>query len=119
MTRDMIVTNIQNVLTARKAHAAANDGVRYDEYAFPITFTHAKKEAKSCVILLVEPSGEYTVRKFETKFADIKDPIRDVYHGALFDCDDDVDQMDTLLDQIAGKEVVNTNDENQDVEETA
>lgn len=96
MTREMIVSNITSSLLQRRNR----EDLHFKACTFPVTFTHNKKEAAECMILSIQPDGTYTTRKFETKFADIQDPIRDEYHAALFDCDDDTDQMDTLLTEI-------------------
>lgn len=97
MTREMIVSNITSILLERKQD---RKDINFKPCVFPITFTHKKKEAPQCVILSIQPDGTYETHKFESKFADIKDPIRDRYHAALFDCDDEPEEMDTLLDEI-------------------
>lgn len=97
MTRDMIIGNISSILKLRKQHPSS----AFKECTLPITFTHAKKEAVGCVILLVEPNGDYSINKFDSKYADIDDPVRKINHATLFDCDDDIDTMDDLLKAVA------------------
>lgn len=97
MTQEMIISNINSILAGRKESQRANAAIE----TLPITFTHEKKEAVGCAILLVQADGSYEVQKFESKFADVKDQIADYYHATVFDCDDDLEVMDGLLEALA------------------
>lgn len=97
MTRDTIINNILATLKTRQNNAK---GVQTREMTFPITFTHEHKEAAGCAIIHVQPDGQYEVKSFDSKYANVEDPWRTIYHAALYDCDEDLDGRDSLIDAI-------------------
>ncbi|WP_412989008.1 hypothetical protein ACLJJ6_08665 [Pediococcus siamensis] len=104
MTLDGIVGNILAEINMRR-HPRA-DGIKYQsvECTFPVTFTRdGYKEADGCIIFLVEPDGSYTVKKFPTRYMDVQDPVRKIYHGAIFDCDEEPTAIDKLIETLADR----------------
>ncbi|KRL75078.1 hypothetical protein FC17_GL002974 [Secundilactobacillus paracollinoides DSM 15502 = JCM 11969] len=97
MTRDTIINNILATLKTRQNNAK---GVQTREMTFPITFTHEHKEAAGCAIIHVQPDGQYEVKSFDSKYANVEDPWRTIYHAALYDCDEDLDGRESLIDAI-------------------
>lgn len=101
MTFDGIVENLLSEIKMR-THTRT-DGIKYQfrECTFPVTFTRdGYKEADGCAIFLMEPDGKYTVKKFGTRYMDVDDPIRGIYHGAIFDCEEEPDKMDALIEAV-------------------
>ncbi|MDN5575103.1 MAG: hypothetical protein L0G32_03885 [Pediococcus sp.] len=101
MTFDGIVENLLSEIKMR-THPRT-DGIKYQfrECTFPVTFTRdGYKEADGCAIFLMEPDGKYTVKKFDTRYMDVDDPIRGIYHGAIFDCEEEPDKMDALIEAV-------------------
>ncbi|WPC18802.1 hypothetical protein N6G95_06030 [Pediococcus inopinatus] len=102
MTIDSIVGNIVSEINMR-LHPRT-DGIKYqfERCTFPVTFTRDDyKEADGCAIFLVETDGSYTVTKFESRYMDVEDPLRKVYHGAYFECDEEPTAMDELIEDVA------------------
>lgn len=65
----------------------------------PITFTHDRKEAVGCVIfdLPAKGQGDYSVHRFDQRYGMVQDPVRQVPHSTLYDCEADWDQADELV----------------------
>ncbi|ANK59924.1 MULTISPECIES: hypothetical protein [Loigolactobacillus] len=97
MKFDVITSNIAHTIRDRRKHAGRQ------QVSFPVTFTHNKKEATGCLIFVVEKDGQYQAKKFSERYMNIDDPAVHVYHGAYYECDDDLDRRDELIDVIAGK----------------
>ncbi len=97
VTRETIIGNILATLKTRQ-HNTKN--VQTQEITFPITFTHEHKEAAGCAIIHVQPDGQYEIKSFDTKYANVEDPWRKIYHAALYDCDEDLDGRESLIQAI-------------------
>ncbi|KRN65213.1 hypothetical protein IV80_GL000422 [Pediococcus cellicola] len=51
----------------------------------------------------MEPDGKYSIKKFDTRYMDVKDPVRQIYHAAIFDCDDEPTVIDDFIKSLDDK----------------
>ncbi|GEL15406.1 hypothetical protein PCE01_12080 [Pediococcus cellicola] len=104
MTLDGIINNLVAEINMRRHPRQDNIKYQFNECTFPITFTRdGYKEADGCLILLMEPDGKYSIKKFDTRYMDVKDPVRQIYHAAIFDCDDEPTVIDDFIKSLDDK----------------
>lgn len=95
MKFETIVNNVAHSIKLRQA----KNGI--DQFTLPVTFTHKYKIAAGCVVFIVAPDGSYQAKAFDQRYPDIDPEVQHIYYGAYFECDEDIDKMQPLIDAVA------------------
>jgi len=86
-----------NVAHAIKDRSADNP------YILAIEFTDKESKGKSaagCVIVQMADAKHYTITSYDHRYMDVGQDILAMELGAFFECDDDLDQRETLITTI-------------------
>lgn len=95
MKSKIIARNIAHTINARKIRPG------FQQITLPVTYTHEHKIAAGCTIFIIEPNGDYDVKNFDVRYADIDPKIQQIYHAAYFEADEDLDARDDLIKNVA------------------
>ncbi|MFD0897022.1 hypothetical protein [Loigolactobacillus binensis] len=97
MTFEGIVEDVVKTIKNRRQRQSG------EPFTLPVTFTSKHKIAPGCVVFIVATDGHYQAQKFDVRYPDIDEKVQAIYHGAYFECDDDVDQMAPLIAAVAAQ----------------
>jgi len=84
------------------AHAI-KDRSSDNPYILAIEFTDKATKGKSatgCVIVQMNDAKHYTITSPDCRYMDVGKDILAMELGAFFECDDDLDQRETMVDTI-------------------
>jgi hypothetical protein len=95
MKFETIVNNVAHSIKLRQERAGI------EQISLPVTFTHEHKIAAGCVVFVVAPDGSYEAKDFDQRYPDIDPEVQRIYHAAYFECDDDLEKKQDLIDEVA------------------
>jgi len=72
-----------------------------DCVVYAVEFTDdSHKAAQGCVVARVDDASHYSLTSYDCRYMDTSEDIQAQNLGAFFECDDDLDQRQPLIDAI-------------------
>lgn len=89
-------------ITHNIAHAIKDRSVD-QPFVLSVEFTDKDSKGKSatgCVIVQMPDAHHYQIKSYDKRYMDTGEDILAMELGAFFECDDDLDQRQPLIDQV-------------------
>ncbi|MFB9770590.1 hypothetical protein [Lactiplantibacillus modestisalitolerans] len=94
MKLEAIAGNIAHAIKDRSSDGPFNLAVEFTDKATK------GKSATGCVIAHMPDHDHYTITSYDQRYMDVDPALLTEELGAFFECDDDLDQRQPLIDQV-------------------